>query len=287
MTDYTLYKELYLKCFLEDTPEDAEMLFKTVLSKALLIAEYDENKPIAMLYLMDSDLVSNKKVYPFYYLYAACTDPKYRGQGIMQRLLEKAKTVSQQNGKLGIFLKPANQPLFDFYKKTDFLPFFKVLKTSLTAENFACIAKQNQISSAEAITNISMEEWKTKRKDVLNQISDLYADFKEDLFTAATDGCLCATLNSGSGVVYETREHTLLIKEALSPPKKQDEIISICSKLIEKTNCSNIEIRTPISLNCSLFETFGFSQTRFSVLWKKNEIDAKDFHTAYHGFAFD
>lgn len=287
MTDYTLYKELYLKCFLDDTPEDAEMLFKTVLSKALLLAEYDEEKPISMLYLMDSGLISKKKVYPFYYLYAACTDPKYRGMGIMQKLLEKAKKVALENGKLGVFLKPANVPLFDFYKKTDFLPFFRVLKTSLSAESFIKTASRQDITKTNEAFEISMEEWKINRKELLSQTSDLYADFEEKLFSAATDSCYCIGLKSGSGLVYEKRDNTLLIKEALCLPQNQTQIISLCLELLEKTNCDNIEVRAPISLNCELFKTFGFNETDFSVLWQEGAFDNEKFNTAYHGFAFD
>ncbi len=287
MTDYTLYKDLYLKCFLDDTPEDAEILFKTVLSKALLLAEYDEEKPISMLYLMDSGLISKKKVYPFYYLYAACTDPKYRGKGIMQRLLEKAKKVALEKSKLGIFLKPANAPLFDFYKKTDFLSFFKVLKTSLSAERFTKTAEQLKIIKPSDITSVSMEEWKINRKELLTQISDLYADFEEKLFSAATDGCHCIGLKSGSGLVYEKRDNTLLIKEALCLPQNQTEIISLCLGLLEKNNCNNIEVRCPISLNCEVFKVFNFDEVDFSVLWQDNAFDKEKFNTAYHGFAFD
>ena len=292
MTDYTLYKELYLKCFLEDTPEDAEMLFKTVLSKALLLAEYDNGKPIAMLYLMDSDLVSQKKVYPFYYLYAACTDPKYRGQGIMQRLLEKAKKEAVKNGKLGIFLKPANPPLFDFYKKTDFLPFFNVLKTSMSAKDLKKLAKELNISLKNSTFKISMGQWQEKRKLILNSVSDLYADFNGDLFTAATDGCKCVCFNSESGVVYEKREDTLLIKEALCLPDKQDEIISLCLNLLEEISLSGekvnyIELRLPVSLDCETLKPLGLQKSAFSVLWQNGELPKEKFNSAYHGFAFD
>ena len=70
MTDYTEYKKLYLLCFTDDTEEDAELLFENVLSKAKMISENNENgQPIAMLFLMDANIVNNTKVFDYYYLY--------------------------------------------------------------------------------------------------------------------------------------------------------------------------------------------------------------------------
>ena len=87
MTDYTQHKQLYLLCFTEDTAEDAELLFKNVFSKAKMVCEYNaEGLPIAMLYLMDAKIVDNGKKDDYYYLYAACTHPSYRGKGIMGSL---------------------------------------------------------------------------------------------------------------------------------------------------------------------------------------------------------
>lgn len=287
MTDYTLYKELYLKCFLDDSEEDAEMLFKTVLSKAILVAEYEENRPIAMLYLMESDLVSKNKSYPFYYLYAACTHPDFRGKGIMQKLLKKAKEIAVENNKIGIFLKPANEPLFDFYQKSDFSPLFRVLKLNDTAENFLSKLETLNLLNPVSIIEIPMSEWANKRKPILGDITDLYADFSKDLFAAATDGCKAVYTNSGASAVYETRGNTLLIKEALCYESNQTELLNLAYQLIKLTGCEYIELRAPESLNCTLFEELGAKITRFSVLWCYGDFSAEDFSTPYHGFAFD
>lgn len=287
MTDYTLYKELYLKCFLEDSEADAEMLFKTVLSKAVLVAEYDGNRPIAMLYLMDSKLISKSQSYSFYYLYAACTHPDFRGQGIMQKLLKKAKEIANKNHKLGIFLKPANEPLFDFYKKSDFLPLFKVLKINNTSKEFINECQRLDIIKPISLAEISMGAWATKRREILGNITDLYADFSKDLFTAATDGCKAVCTESGTAAVYEIRDNTLLIKESVCYENKQNELLALAYQLLNNTGCEKIELRAPISLNCELFSGFDMKIKNFSVLWDDGTLSDNDFKNPYHGFAFD
>jgi len=52
-----------------------------------------------------------------YYLYAAATDPEYRGKGIMATLLEHAKKVATENKKDFIFLVPGTKNLYSYYKK--------------------------------------------------------------------------------------------------------------------------------------------------------------------------
>ena len=103
--NYSAYKDLYLKCFTEDSEQDAEFLFETVLKKAERVCEYENGTPIAMLFLMDCRIQTKTESLPFYYLYAACTHPDHRGKGLMSKLLEKAKQKSLADGKMGIFLK--------------------------------------------------------------------------------------------------------------------------------------------------------------------------------------
>lgn len=282
MKDYSLYKDLYLKCFADDTEEDAEILFSTVLSKAKKVCEYSDEKPIAMLFLMDSKLIAKDYEYPFYYLYAACTHPDYRGRGIMGGLLEKAKQVAVDDGKLGIFLKPANPPLFDFYKKSDFLPFFSYTKITATAKDFLTRVNITPLS----FKKIGMKDWQTKRISFLNDLTDLYAHFSDDLFTAATVGC-SAILSEKSAAVYELRDDTLLIKEAMCHIGYEQELLCLVAELLKSTKAKDVELRLPPVYSPFAFDGFKVSTTPFSVIWHNDCFKKELFEYPYHGFAFD
>lgn len=77
----------------------------------------EQNKIISMLFLLEGNMVLNAVSYPSYYLYAACTAKSHRGKGIMAKLLEKAKETACERNKYFICLMPAEDSLFDFYKK--------------------------------------------------------------------------------------------------------------------------------------------------------------------------
>ena len=282
MPDYTDYKNLYLLCFAEDTEEDAEFLFKTVLSKAENVCEYKDGKPIAMLFLMEANLISKDSEYPFFYLYAACTHPEHRSKGIMGRLLEKAKKVANDKGKLGIFLKPANPSLFDFYKKSDFSPFFSVKKINTSAKVIADISDNTDIS----LNKLTMAEWHSKRKEFLCGQCDLYADFSKDLFTAATDGC-AVVMAENSAAVYELREDTLLVKEAVCHKGAEKEVINLLARVVKELNPEKFEVRFPPSFEVDLPQGLISNAIPFSVIWDNGELPKEDISFPYHGFAFD
>lgn len=281
MTDYSEYKKLYLLCFTEDTEEDAELLFKNVLSKAIMISENnEEGQPIAMLFLMDASIVENGTSSNYYYLYAACTHPDYRSRGIMARLLEKAKETAIQNKKLGIFLKPANPPLFNFYAKSNFIPYFNVCKISTDSNKF--IKDYPPVLNATIST---MDEWYSIRKDFLNSIGSSYVDFSKEILITATDGCTTITAKN-YGFVYEVREKILLVKEALCANESINELLCGISYILKQSDCDVVEIRLP-SLLADQLTKFDDILQPFSVMWFAPDANKSKQTNEYHGFAFD
>lgn len=281
MTDYTQHKQLYLLCFTEDTAEDAELLFEKVFSKAKMLSEYNElGQPIAMLYLMDAKIVDNGKKDDYYYLYAACTHPSYRGKGIMGRLLEKAKAEAVKDNKKGIFLKPANPPLFDFYAKSDFLPYFKVCKIVIDSAELISRYPARDISTEASDLN----EWYSLRQDLLKGLNSPYVKFSKDMLTTAADGGI-AVKGKNFGFVYEIRDNLFLVKEAIFKSGSGERLFSAISKALAETSCSKAEIRLPPALIGEL-SSFDNPLKPFSVMWFTE--NGKSFKTnGHHGFAFD
>lgn len=271
MSDIKNLKELYLLCFEDDTPEDADFLFENVFSRAELLEEKAPGKTISMLYLMDCFLKTEKGDLPYYYLYAACTHPDFRGKGIMGRLLEKAKGFAKEKGKMGIILKPAKPSLFRFYDNYGFKPFFKFSSLFLEAdENYTNVE----------LSHIPLSQWHEERKRLLGELSDAFVSFDKELFCAAASDCKVVTDQKGNFVVYELRDDLLLCKECISDLDSIDSVINIVKALLAKTSLKRAEIRLPQGFSG---KSQALKDDYFSVI-SEIPFDAKN---AYHGFAFD
>lgn len=274
MKNQELLKKLYLLCFTDDTVEDADFLFKNVFSKAELLCEEVNGKPISMLFLMDCTLNQKGKETPFYYLYAACTHPDFRGKGIMGTLLEKAKAFAEKKGKAGIILKPASPSLFKFYNNYGFESLFKVAKANLKIENLADTPEAN-------LLEIPLKDWSKKRQSLLSKLSDSFVCFPERLLCAAAVGSKVVTDQKGSFLVYENQDGVLLCKECLTETDNLLGILSLAKTVMEKEGLNSSELRTPQAP--FLKDNPFFKKEYFSVCSNK-EIVAEN---PYHGFAFD
>lgn len=274
MDKLTELKELYLLSFTEDTKEDADFLFEKVFSKAKLLYEELDGKTVSMLYLMDCTLKTKEKELPFYYLYAACTHPSYRGKGLMGELLKKARAFAKEKGKCGIILKPAKPSLFEFYENYGFSSFFKVAKAEISYSKLA------DIPTAK-LYDVSLCEYDKIRKNLLPQLSDVFVSFPTELFCAAASECAVATDKNGSFVVFEKRGDTLLCKECLFDGKSTEKFLSIVKTLFEKTGTKKAELRFPQS---TILDSLGVIKNEYFSVISEIPINAQN---PYHGFAFD
>lgn len=268
-------KTLYLTCFNEDSVEDANFLFEQVFSKAHLLKEELDGKTVSMLYLMDCTLNTQKGNLPYYYLYAACTHPDYRGKGIMGGLLQKAKHFAAQTGKKGIILKPAKPSLFEFYKNCGFLPFFKVASSFLSDKELLTFNDTD-------FSYIPIDKWWEQRQNVLSCLCDGFVCFPKDIFVAATDGCSVATNKKGAYVVYEIREKTLLCKECFFESGNGEAVFELATTLLRQNNLKNAELRFPPIKN-----EFIQNHTKTEYFSVISEIPDVPLKKPYHGFAFD
>lgn len=269
-------KKLYLLSFEEDTEADADFLFENVFSSAHLISEEINGKTVSMLFLMDCDLISadkiTDKITKYYYLYAACTHPDYRGRGIMGKLLKKAENYAEQTGREGIILKPAKPSLFNFYENYGFKSFFKVAKGFV---NYADLKKFGTCDVFE----IPLEKWAEIRINLLKTKCDAVVSFPEKLLISAAAYCKVFTDNKGNFAVYEKRDNTLLCKECITKTEDLSGLLSMVKTLSEKEKAEKAEIRLPAFKNKN-----GVTEnTYFSVISNKTIIA----DNPYHGFAFD
>lgn len=105
---------LYKKVFYEDGEDFAKTFTDKYFDKCCRFSKKD-GKVVAMLYLLDCTVFDGEQTHSAFYLYAAATDPNYRNQGLMSKLINSALAEDKL-----IITKPANDKLFSFYEKFGF-----------------------------------------------------------------------------------------------------------------------------------------------------------------------
>lgn len=79
------------------------------------------------------------------YIYGAATDPAFRGQGLMRRLLEYSFEKDKAKGAAASALIPAEKGLFDYYKKIGYETQFYINKyTYIPNKAFGIIKKASK-----------------------------------------------------------------------------------------------------------------------------------------------
>ena len=102
---------LWQSVFYEDSREDV-LFFLDACKHAECLGFFEEDKLVSMLFLVDCSYADlNGK-----YVYAVCTNEKFRNKGYSSALIDEAK--KHMNDFL--WLIPAHDSLFDFYAKFGF-----------------------------------------------------------------------------------------------------------------------------------------------------------------------
>ncbi|MBQ8503767.1 MAG: GNAT family N-acetyltransferase [Clostridia bacterium] len=86
----------------------------------LCFAEIENGKAVSAFYLLKNTLSFEGKSYQGYYLYSAATLPQYRKKGLMGKLIKEAELFCGNEGIDYISLVPANDELYNYYKKFGF-----------------------------------------------------------------------------------------------------------------------------------------------------------------------
>jgi len=118
-SDYQKLKSLWKTAF-DDTEESLDFFFKKTVSPERVLAVFDGEIAISALYMLESEILADKKEYSAYYIYAVCTHPDYRGKGLMKGLFEELFKVARNREIDYLFLVPEEEYLFKIYEKIGF-----------------------------------------------------------------------------------------------------------------------------------------------------------------------
>lgn len=111
---------LWRSCF-EDSEEFVQLYFSRVYRDEDTLLDYapDGTTAVSHTQALPYRLQFSETSEPLAvgYISGACTDPAYRGQGYMQRLMEQALVMMYERGDVASFLIPASESLFTFYRQ--------------------------------------------------------------------------------------------------------------------------------------------------------------------------
>ncbi len=96
-----------------DEKEYTDFFLKNRINDAITLVLEKDGTVVSQLFLLP---VTAEGLHG-YYLYAAATDVKCRGKGLMAKLLREAEKEAVGNGKDFIFLVPGTESLYAYYKK--------------------------------------------------------------------------------------------------------------------------------------------------------------------------
>lgn len=196
---------LYKKCF-DDSEQYIEYFFNNKYRRNNTIIAKDSNKIIATLFLIPKKIRLRGVELSFPYIVGACTDPMYRGQGIMNNLIYDAIIKLHNRGNAIVGLYPFRH---SFYAKQGFVTINRMCK--------------NKVNYINANLSYSVA--------TINDTKELSAFYR------------LATANYDSKLLRNKRDFASKIEEVMSAPGKtviirdKDNIIGYCmydsSEIIE------------------------------------------------------
>lgn len=194
-----------------------------------------------MLFLIEGKINDNQVKY----LYAACTHPEFRRMGIMEKLLKYSEDYCRKLGYSAIFLVPANEHLYGYYKKFGYVDSFKKYIAKI---NYKISAPEISFDATEDVDKVLF-----LRKKLISGINSfVFSDevmkysFNEHLYNGGNILYFDNKEKSALAFYYNT-EDGVIIKELLC---NSEDLVGSIIKHFHNKNVENLYFFTPIVYNC-------------------------------------
>ena len=219
-------KRDYIEFFLNECPH-------------ICISKTESGVPVSMLFLLDG-MIENRKTA---YIYAACTSVSFRGRGYMAELIEYIRKYCVCKKYDALFLVPAEESLYDYYRKFGFIDAFRRYGFSVNSEA-DILSESKEITDADEAASI--------RNRLLNRIPSFCFDSDTSVYSIKEHfrcgGKVYVKRDSDSETLIFTfiDNGKIVIKELLS-----DKSVEMLKKFEHFTNNikENIYIQCPIVYN--------------------------------------
>ncbi len=134
----------------DDQPRAVRFFFQNRFRPEDCLVYRRDGKIAAALYLLPASLKIAGIAYRAHYIYAAATLPEYRGRGYMAALLEAAGQKGWARGEAYSAVLPATEPLYRFYAKAGYVPYYKVVQVAFTKQ---------ELSDLTVAVHLGNREW--------------------------------------------------------------------------------------------------------------------------------
>ncbi len=210
-------KQLYLKTFTEENEKSADLLFDKFFVNNTLLKMVDR-RIVSLLFLIDASIDLTESAY----IYGAATDENYRNRGLMRQLIDFAALRFD-----ALYLKPANDDLFEFYQNLGF-------KTAFYKNKIVGLANQNSLP----IYEIKNTQELYKIRDILSpeisvHLCDAALEYILENYTAVTDN----PENPQNFALFTVEGNKVIVNEALSKTNPDAFLGELCYKY----NCAEYE----------------------------------------------
>ena len=105
-------RKLWEEIFQEATPKFLDYYYSVKTKENEIYVIEEEGNIVSMVHLNPYEMRIKDRVYTTHYIVAVATDPKYRRQGLMARLLHHVMQVMADRGEPFTFLMPASEAIY-------------------------------------------------------------------------------------------------------------------------------------------------------------------------------
>ena len=245
--DYEKLKKLWALCF-DDEAKVIDNFFSKTVTPENVVATFEGGGAVNAMYLLDSEIKTEKEKYNALYIYAVCTDPAYRGKGLMKKAFAFLENLVCERNTDYLFLVPASDSLFKMYENLGF-------KTGFTY-NEEVLYKTDAVLSDNKNTVLTYEHYIKLRESFPCEIP--LATLKEKGFNSFyspvgdTVKCLC---NNRGYAVYETENGKVTVHELFG---EKTELLNTVFNLSGK---DTVTLRKPTENGCGvpfgMYRAFG------------------------------
>ncbi len=203
--DYEELKKLWAKCF-DDSSEVIDNFFKNTVTPENVVATFDRDKAVNAMYLVECEIKICGVKYNAFYIYAVCTDPLYRGKGIMTNAFDFLYALASRRKTDYLFLVPASESLFGMYEKLGF-------KTGFTYKEKKVYKNENSSSESE-VSVLSYNKYKKIRGTFCNdKVLATLTESGFNSFLSPVGDTIRAFSSDGGYAVFETENEQVIIHE--------------------------------------------------------------------------
>ena len=221
---------LWRKCFI-DSERYIKLFLNTFYSPSNVVTIERDGQVLAFLFLLSMPVKFYTREVRASYIYAVCTHPQFRRQGLMKELMEKAFKKARRRGDRFLFLVPADKWLSDVYQRMGFREAFFVKNRQIhlqsTTFDTKCIS---EAKSANTVYSYLRKKWETHAVSVLHSAKEIRFDMID--FRVENGGCYLYKKDKKvvGFIMAFRRKDTLYIRELQADtPEIENELLAFVS----------------------------------------------------------